>query len=218
MGYVPNAAPNAVALCQSSLCLPPRPSALAPCQCVRHNQESASHNPRQGAKHASKLLPAQGKPPPCCALLQVRLQEPDSPPLIDMRVALATMDKLRLGLADRRLDASEAKTRLATLLAGRAVALALTPGIPPIEHISMQPRGGVMGRLLFENLVRHEHASLAIPWQALTLWQGSPCESAAGVECRRGAHASAWGCVQLEMSAQLQQASCWLQSSIPMCV
>ena len=117
----------------------------------------------QDAKHASKLLPAQDKPLPSCALLQVRLQEPDSPPLIDMRVALATMDKLRLGLADRRLDASEAKTRLATLLAGRAVALALTPGIPPIEHISMQPRGGVMGRLLFENLVRHGHASLAQP-------------------------------------------------------
>ena len=114
-----------------------------------------------------KLQPARGKPLPSCALLQVRLQEPDSPPLIDMRVALATMDKLRLGLADRRLDASEAKTRLATLLAGRAVALALTPGIPPIEHISMQPRGGVIGRLLFENLVRQGHASLAQPrWQA----------------------------------------------------
>lgn len=169
--HAPNAAPKC--RCAAPDFTPPAPPQTCcsgPCQCVRHDQESASHNDRQGAKEAFNLLPAQDKPLPSCALLQVRLQEPDSPPVIDMRVALATMDKLRLGLADRRLDASEAKTRLATLLAGRAVALALTPGIPPIEHISMQPRGGVMGRLLFENLVRHGHASLAQPVAGQTLW------------------------------------------------
>ena len=126
--------------------------------------------------------------------MQVRLQEPDSPPLIDMRVALVTMDKLRLGLADRRLDASEAKTRLATLLAGRAVALALTPGIPPIEHISMQPRGGVMGRLLFENLVRHGCASLAHPMAGPDSWQGSPCEWAVLEAPQVGTHLSGAVC------------------------
>ena len=55
-------------------------------------------------------------------------------------------------------------------------------------------------------------------WQAPTSWQGSPCKWAAGGKCRRGAHASAWGCVQLETGAQPQQAAGWLQSSAPTCI
>ena len=63
---------------------------------------------------------------------------------------MTAMDKIRLGLPQRPLEDSPAKRRLATVEVGRAVAIALTPGMPPIENLSIKPRGGVMGRILFQ--------------------------------------------------------------------
>ena len=67
-----------------------------------------------------------------------------------MNILLTAMDKIRLGLPQTRLEDSPAKKRMATVEVGRAVALALTPGMPPIENLSIKPRGGVMGRILFQ--------------------------------------------------------------------
>lgn len=72
-----------------------------------------------------------------------------------MPVILEAMEKVRLGLRQRPLPDSEPKRRMAALSAARAVALTLTPGIPPIEHVTILPRGGVLGRTLFTPLVRH---------------------------------------------------------------
>ena len=80
------------------------------------------------------------------AAVQVRANVPQ----INMSLILAAMDKIRLGLTQRSLDDSPAKLRMATVQAGRAVAIALTPGMPPMEHVSIKPRGGIMGRILFQ--------------------------------------------------------------------
>lgn len=69
---------------------------------------------------------------------------------ISLNLLLTAMDKIRLGLAQRPLEDSPAKRRMATVEVGRAVAIALTPGMPPIENLSIKPRGGVMGRILFQ--------------------------------------------------------------------
>ncbi|KAK9817951.1 hypothetical protein WJX72_004798 [[Myrmecia] bisecta] len=68
---------------------------------------------------------------------------------IDMTMMMEAMDKLRLGLPQPALPDSPAKRRMATIAAGRAVAAVLTPGLPPLEHLTIRPRGGVMGRILF---------------------------------------------------------------------
>lgn len=75
-------------------------------------------------------------------------------PEISLSLLLTAMDKIRLGLPQRPLEDSPAKRRMATVEVGRAVAIALTPGMPPIENLSIKPRGGVMGRILFEPQVR----------------------------------------------------------------
>ena len=72
------------------------------------------------------------------------------------------MDKIRLGLPQRPLEDSPAKRRMATVEVGRAVALALTPGMPPIENLSIKPRGDVMGRILFQPQVRYFLQNLSI--------------------------------------------------------
>ncbi|KAL3137049.1 hypothetical protein ABBQ32_006634 [Trebouxia sp. C0010 RCD-2024] len=80
------------------------------------------------------------------AILAVREEVPE----ISLSLLLTAMDKIRLGLPQRPLEDSPAKRRMATVEVGRAVAIALTPGMPPIENLSIKPRGGVMGRILFE--------------------------------------------------------------------
>lgn len=70
-------------------------------------------------------------------------------PEISFQIILTAMDKIKLGLPQRPLEDSPAKRRMATVEVGRAVAIALTPGMPPIENLSTKPRGGVMGRILF---------------------------------------------------------------------
>jgi hypothetical protein len=40
------------------------------------------------------------------------------------------------------------------VLLRRQVALTLTPGLPPIEHVTILPRGGVQSRVLFTPVVR----------------------------------------------------------------
>lgn len=68
---------------------------------------------------------------------------------IDLDIVVEAMEKIRLGLPHRPLPDSDAKRRLATIQSGRAVACALTPGMPPIEQVSIQPRGGTVARILF---------------------------------------------------------------------
>jgi hypothetical protein len=64
------------------------------------------------------------------------------------------------GCAQVRLPRSEAKARLATLEAARAVAACLTPGMPPVEHVSILPRGEFMARIIYQPQAR------ARPWPA----------------------------------------------------
>ncbi|DBB13646.1 TPA: hypothetical protein ACH3X3_000668 [Trebouxia sp. C0006] len=80
------------------------------------------------------------------AILAVREEAPQ----ISLNILMTAMDKIRLGLPQRPLKDSPAKRRMATVEVGRAVAIALTPGMPPIENLSIKPRGGVMGRILFQ--------------------------------------------------------------------
>lgn len=79
----------------------------------------------------------------CCAQVRKDAQA------IDMSLIQEAMDKRSLGLPSARLPDSEAKTRMATVQAARAVATALTPGLPPLVHCSIQPRGGHMSRIIF---------------------------------------------------------------------
>ena len=50
---------------------------------------------------------------------------------------------------------SIAKRRMAAVQAGRAVALALTPGVPAIRQVTILPRGGIACRIDYEPLVQH---------------------------------------------------------------
>lgn len=79
------------------------------------------------------------------AILAVRR---DSPTLT-LDVLKEAMDKVRLGLPHTPLPDSDAKRRFALVEAARAVAFALTPGLPPLEHVTIRPRGGAQARILF---------------------------------------------------------------------
>ncbi|KAK9806474.1 hypothetical protein WJX73_000984 [Symbiochloris irregularis] len=68
---------------------------------------------------------------------------------IDLDLITEAIDKRTLGLSTGRLPDTEAKRRLATVEAGRAVVLALTPGIPQLERLSIAPRGPILSRLSF---------------------------------------------------------------------
>lgn len=72
---------------------------------------------------------------------------------IDMSLIREAMDKRVLGLPGARLPPSEAKLRMATVQAARAVAACLTPGLPPLILVSIQPRDSLMSRLIFMPLV-----------------------------------------------------------------
>ncbi|KAK9845418.1 hypothetical protein WJX81_006080 [Elliptochloris bilobata] len=80
------------------------------------------------------------------AILMVRRELPE----IDMSVMREAMDKRVLGLPQARLPRSEAKERLAAVEAARAVAACLTPGMPPVEHVSILPRGEYMARIIYQ--------------------------------------------------------------------
>lgn len=67
---------------------------------------------------------------------------------------LDPLPQIKLGLPHAPLPESEAKRRYAAIEAARAVAFALTPGLPPIEHVTIRPRGGAAARILFVPQVR----------------------------------------------------------------
>lgn len=79
------------------------------------------------------------------AILAVRRDTPS----IDLGILKEAMEKVRLGLPHTPLPDSPAKQRFAIVEAARAVAFALTPGLPPLEHVTVQPRGGAQARILF---------------------------------------------------------------------
>jgi len=79
------------------------------------------------------------------AIVSVR-QKKDA---IDYETMMTALEKIRLGLAGTKLLDSPAKERLAYLLAARAVAFAVNPCTPPIEQISILPRGRTISRITY---------------------------------------------------------------------
>eukprot|EP00951_Prasinocladus_malaysianus_P009498 scaffold69366_cov37-Prasinocladus_malaysianus.AAC.1 len=75
------------------------------------------------------------------------------------------MDKYKLGLEQPPIPDSPAKRHMANVLAGRAVVAALTQGMPPIENVSMKPRGGKQSRILFQP---QEYGRDGDAWHALS--------------------------------------------------
>ena len=68
---------------------------------------------------------------------------------ITLDILKEAMEKVKLGLPHTPLPDSPAKRHFAVLQAARAVAFALTAGLPPIEHVTIRPRGGSQARILF---------------------------------------------------------------------
>lgn len=66
-----------------------------------------------------------------------------------MEMINEVMDKKVLGLAGSRLPESPAKSQLARIVAARAVITALTPGMPPLQRMTILPRGESIARTLF---------------------------------------------------------------------
>eukprot|EP00889_Picochlorum_renovo_P004218 jgi/Picre1/31248/NNA_006602.t1 len=79
------------------------------------------------------------------AILAVRKDSP----IIDMDIMKDAMSKIRVGLPQSSIPDSPAKKRFALVEAARAVAFALTPGLPDIQYVTIKPRGGVQARILF---------------------------------------------------------------------
>jgi len=65
------------------------------------------------------------------------------------------MDKKVLGSAGPRLPETQAKRQLALTAAAKAVVIALTPGMPPLQRMTILPRGQSMARTLFTPQVLH---------------------------------------------------------------
>lgn len=80
-----------------------------------------------------------------CSILAVRMNKPE----IDYEIALLAIEKYRMGLPQPLPPDSAAKRRAAATQAGRTVAYALTAGMPPVENVSIMPRGGSGGRVMF---------------------------------------------------------------------
>ena len=76
---------------------------------------------------------------------QVRKEQTE----ISMALIREVMDKRVMGTAGSRLPDSEAKRRLAMVAAARAVVVATTPGMPPLQRMSILPRGDNITRTLF---------------------------------------------------------------------
>lgn len=68
---------------------------------------------------------------------------------ISLALVREVMDKRVMGLAGTPLPESPAKRRLAAVSAARAVVISLTPGLPPLQRMSIVPRGENMTRTLF---------------------------------------------------------------------
>jgi cell division protease FtsH len=66
-----------------------------------------------------------------------------------MEIMKEAMSKIRVGLPQSSIPDSPAKKRFAVVEAARAVAFALTPGLPEIQYVTIKPRGGVQARILF---------------------------------------------------------------------
>ena len=79
------------------------------------------------------------------AILAVRKDSTE----IDMDIMKDAMSKIRVGLPQSSIPDSPAKKRFAVVEAARAVAFALTPGLPEIQYVTIKPRGGVQARILF---------------------------------------------------------------------
>ena len=75
------------------------------------------------------------------------------------------IEKAKLGLPQEGLPDSKAKNFLITVQATRAVCLAITPGIPEIDAVTMRPQGDLLGRILFKN---REYGSEGDKWHQLT--------------------------------------------------
>uniref|UniRef100_A0A1D2AAW6 AAA+ ATPase domain-containing protein n=1 Tax=Auxenochlorella protothecoides TaxID=3075 RepID=A0A1D2AAW6_AUXPR len=80
------------------------------------------------------------------AILSVRAASP----VITLDTILEGKEKVELGLPRASLPDTPAKRRLAVTQAARAVALALTPGVPQMVEVSMAPRGQSTLRIAFE--------------------------------------------------------------------
>ena len=79
------------------------------------------------------------------AILAVRKDSTE----IDMDIMKEAMSKIRVGLPQSSIPDSPAKRRFAAVEAARAVAFALTPGLPEIQYVTIKPRGGIQARILF---------------------------------------------------------------------
>jgi len=96
-----------------------------------------------------------------CSILAVRMNKPE----IDYEIALLAIEKYKLGLPQPVAPDSAPKRRAAAVQAGRAVLYALTPGMPPVEQVSMQPRGGSTARIMFRP---QEYGRDGDQWHALS--------------------------------------------------
>lgn len=74
------------------------------------------------------------------------------------------IEKVKLGLPQEGLPKSKAKKFLVTVQAGRAVALAITPGIPEIDLVTTKPQGSILGRIYFYN---REYGQYGDKWHQL---------------------------------------------------
>lgn len=68
---------------------------------------------------------------------------------ISLQLVNEVMDKKVLGSAGPRLPDTQAKRHLALSAAAKAVVIALTPGMPPLQRMTILPRGQSMARTLF---------------------------------------------------------------------
>ena len=68
---------------------------------------------------------------------------------ISLQLINEVMDKKGLGSAGPRLPNTQAKRHLALSAAAKAVVIALTPGMPPLQRMTILPRGQTMARTLF---------------------------------------------------------------------
>ena len=129
--------------------------------------------------------------------VQVRHQKES----IDLPLIQEAIDKRQLGLATGKLPDTPAKRRLATVEAGRAVALALTPGIPPLERLTIAPRGPILSRLTFAEQVQHMRLT------------GNPILSPFVIlSCTLVFMQSDWGILWLSLLSQ-----CIMQATVAMC-
>lgn len=84
---------------------------------------------------------------------------------IDLQIINEVMDKKVLGSASTRLPDSPAKRRLALIAAAKAVVIALTPGMPQLQRVTIRPRGDSVSRTLFMPQASHS-PGLDCFWQA----------------------------------------------------